>query len=132
MSAGRILIVEDDSYVRDLLLEIMEDAGFEAQSAENGQVALDRLEEGQPDLILLDLMVPAMDGMTFRAKQRVHPTASNIPVIVLTAGANPESLQEEMGVVAIVSKPFAMDDLQNLVLSTILDSQVLSKTHQNL
>src|SRR5437879_1076141 len=83
---GRILIIEDDAIIRLDLSNILREEGYEPVSAPNGAVALDVLQIGTRfDLILLDLMMPVMDGWTFRAKVLAMPDYASIPVIVLSA-----------------------------------------------
>jgi CheY-like chemotaxis protein len=84
----RVLIVDDDRDIRETLGELLADDGFSIEAAWNGETALSRLEAGfRPDVIILDLMMPVMDGLTFRALQRKHPALADIPVVGLTAAA---------------------------------------------
>ena len=80
-----VLIVEDDPATRELLGRLLENEGWQVASAENGQLALDALERHVPSLILLDLMMPVMDGCQFATELRRQPRWREIPVIVLTA-----------------------------------------------
>jgi CheY-like chemotaxis protein len=79
------LIVEDDPATREILRRTLEGEGWEVREAENGQLGLDQVAEAAPDLILLDLMMPVMDGFTFVHKLRKRPAWRNIPVVVVTA-----------------------------------------------
>jgi CheY-like chemotaxis protein len=82
----RVLIVDDDREIRETLGELLTEEGFQIEAAWNGETALNRLEAGfRPDVIVLDVMMPGMDGLTFRALQRSHPALADIPVIGLTA-----------------------------------------------
>ncbi len=80
-----ILIVDDDPAVRDRLVPLIRDGGWRPIEAENGQAALTRLDEATPDLILLDLMMPEMDGFAFLDALRARDHGRDIPVVVLTA-----------------------------------------------
>jgi len=83
-----ILLVEDDAGARDALSDILRDEGFEVATAENGREALSYLETAPaPCLILLDLVMPVMDGWEFRERQLREPRLQAIPVVVLTATA---------------------------------------------
>lgn len=82
---GPILVVEDEAGTRELLSRILEGAGWEVASAENGRVALEKLAETQPALILLDLLMPVMNGFEFLSRLRQSEPGRSIPVIVLTA-----------------------------------------------
>ncbi len=82
-TAKRILIVEDDKDYREVLTELLEEEGFRVHYAENGQVGLDLLKNTDVDLVLLDLLMPQMDGVTFYNNMR-NALKKNIPVIMLT------------------------------------------------
>jgi signal transduction histidine kinase/DNA-binding response OmpR family regulator len=80
-----VLVVEDDVTVREMVRRILEPEGWSVDEAENGLVGLDRLRRRQPDIILLDLMMPEMDGFEFVAELRAHEEWLPIPVVVVTA-----------------------------------------------
>jgi GAF domain-containing protein/DNA-binding response OmpR family regulator/anti-sigma regulatory factor (Ser/Thr protein kinase) len=80
-----VLVVDDDAEVRQLLRRMLESEGFAVVEAENGRVALERLRGEPPSLILLDLMMPEMDGFEFVAELRRHESWRAIPVVVITA-----------------------------------------------
>ena len=84
-AAGRVLLVEDDDTTRRATREALERAGWAVTEAENGRVALARVAETRPDAILLDLMMPEMDGFEFLDEVRRHAEWRDIPVVVLTA-----------------------------------------------
>jgi CheY-like chemotaxis protein len=112
-SGRRILIVEDDSDLREALSEILHDEGYVVAGAAHGEEALDLLRRDfhRPALILLDLTMPVMNGWQFRAQQRRDPDLSDIPVVVLSAG---DHLSEQMGPLEIqeyVSKPIDLVQL---------------------
>jgi len=88
----RVLIVDDEREVRETLGELLTDEGFAVEAAWNGETALARLEAGfRPDVIVLDLMMPVMDGPTFRALQRNHAVLADIPVVGLSAVPSPDA-----------------------------------------
>ena len=103
----KILLVEDDDDLRDAVAESLEVEGHRVESAMNGADALAKLNAGaRPDVILLDLMMPVMDGWQFRAAQLADPKHADIPVIVITAaGAMKEQIEQ------IIRKPFVPEDL---------------------
>jgi adenylate cyclase len=82
---GHVLVVEDDEDIRSLLRRALEDVQWTVAEAENGAVALQRVQEQKPDLILLDLMMPVMDGFEFVQKLREDESSRRIPIIVVTA-----------------------------------------------
>ncbi|MFT4543085.1 MAG: adenylate cyclase, partial [Planctomycetota bacterium] len=81
----RALVVEDDEPTRELLCRNLRGEGWTVESAENGAVALERIEASLPDLIVLDLMMPVMDGFEFLTNLRLRTEAADVPVLVLTA-----------------------------------------------
>jgi CheY-like chemotaxis protein len=80
-----VMVVEDDLVIRELMAEMLKSAGWRVFKAENGQVALEHVEDKLPALILLDLLMPVMDGYEFVEKLRENPAWRNIPVVVLTS-----------------------------------------------
>jgi CheY-like chemotaxis protein len=87
---GGILVVDDDADIRDSLREVLEDEGYDVDCVANGREALDFLKAASPRpcVILLDLMMPVMDGWQFRREQKASPEISDIPLIVITATGN--------------------------------------------
>ncbi len=86
-----LMVVDDDADIRDMLAEVLEAEGYRVICAADGEEALRVLRQGPPypSLILLDLMMPGMDGWEFRALQAKDPALAGIPVIVLTADGKP-------------------------------------------
>ena len=85
LSHDPILVVDDDANTRDLLRSILTKDGWNVQTAENGRVALEKVRSARPGLVLLDLMMPEMDGFAFIEEFRKLPSAGDVPVVVLTA-----------------------------------------------
>lgn len=110
-----ILVVEDEAYLCDLVADLLESEGHTARTASNGREALDRLLERKPQLILLDLMMPVMDGWEFIRALRSNQEWRNIPVIVVTAVYDVKRTQQETGAVAVVTKPFDIDQIADVV-----------------
>ncbi|SEM86323.1 MULTISPECIES: response regulator [Stigmatella] len=109
-------MVDDDPDILEALSEILEAEGFEIRRARNGKEALDRLEPDPPQLILLDLMMPVMDGWEFAQRMRQRPPAiSSIPLIVLSADRNVGSKAVDIGAVGHLAKPFELNDLLDMV-----------------
>jgi CheY-like chemotaxis protein len=80
--ARLVLVVDDDQPVRDLEVTILDDAGYEVESAENGAIAIEHLDRRRPDLVLLDLVMPGVDG--WGVLEHVHQMASPPPVVVIS------------------------------------------------
>ena len=106
------LVLEDDEDIRDLLATLLTVLGFEVREAANGQVGLDALRgDWRPDLIVLDLMMPVMNGWTFRAELRKIESLRDVPVIVLTARRPPyRDADRGFEVAEILPKPFDLDN----------------------
>jgi CheY-like chemotaxis protein len=107
-----ILIVEDDSDLRQALSEVLRDEGYSVAMAADGREALDRLRRDlRPSLILLDLTMPVMNGWQFRAEQRQDPALSAIPVVVLSAGEHLAEQMVPLGIDDYVPKPIELSHL---------------------
>jgi CheY-like chemotaxis protein len=116
-----ILIVDDDTDVREVLGELLADEGYETRMCPNGRAALDMLRGGaRPRLILLDLMMPVMDGWQFRAEQLRDAALRNIPVVVMTAsrGIN----REDLGDAEVLQKPVGLGDILEAVARNALQA----------
>jgi two-component system, chemotaxis family, chemotaxis protein CheY len=108
--------VDDDPDILEALSEILEAEGFEIRRARNGKEALERLEPEPPHLILLDLMMPVMDGWEFAQRMRQKsPHLASIPIIVLSADRNVGSKAKDIGAVGHLAKPFELNDLLSMV-----------------
>ena len=116
MAAKHILIVEDDHDVAQSVAEVLESSGYGTGIAANGREALDYLKTNtHPDLILLDMMMPVMDGWQFREEQRKSPAFDSIPVVIVTADGNARGKAEAIQAAGLVSKPVTIDGLLNEV-----------------
>ncbi len=109
-SAG-VLVIDDDGSIRGFLAEALIDEGYTVRTADDGKRALEVLGAWRPDLILLDLMMPEMDGWTFRAEQLARAEIADIPVIVLSAARDLESWAATLAPAGVFSKPFDLDAL---------------------
>ena len=107
----RVLVVEDDADLREALFDLLESSGWKVTLAANGREALARLERAPVDVILLDFMMPQMDGGEFRAAQRAQPALAGIPVILMSAGRSPAQ-RSEIEPAAMLLKPFTPEDLR--------------------
>lgn len=113
---GPILIVEDDADIRDTLAEILEYEGFDVVPAASGQEALERLRTGlQPGLILLDLMMPGIDGWGMAGRFRQMPKLSGVPVLVLSGVHDIEQQAASLRVEGCLTKPVEVERLLELI-----------------
>lgn len=111
-----ILVVDDDPDLGEILSYILERGGYASALARDGQDALTQLRGGlQPCLILLDLMMPVMNGWQFRAAQSQDPALSAIPVVILTADWGSLDRAAALGVAGYLTKPVEPDALFELV-----------------
>jgi two-component system response regulator MprA len=114
-TARRVLVIEDDPDVRDALLAFLVGLGYPAVGVPDGAHALELLEKGElPALILLDIMMPKMDGRAFRRRQLANPALARIPVIVITARPD-EPRGEEFRAVHWMEKPFRANELKRIL-----------------
>ena len=114
---GYVLIVDDDPHIVSFIAEVLEDEGYDAETAPNGEAALEaiaRRGEDRPSLILLDYNMPLCDGPAFAAAYRESP-GPHAPVVCLTASHSAATRCSEMGAQAFLGKPFGLDDLLALV-----------------
>jgi CheY-like chemotaxis protein len=111
-AAVRVLIIEDDRDTREMFTVALELEGHEVASATNGAEGLTAALEARPDVIVLDLMMPVMNGWQFRAEQRQQPSIADVPVVVVSAfGQSPE-----LDVAECLSKPCDVDAILGAVL----------------
>lgn len=102
-----VLVVDDDDDVRAAMTEVLEDAGYEVMAAANGQIALERMRDAQPALVLLDLMMPIVDGWEVVREMRTDPALATIPVCVLSAMA----IYAPPDTAAVLEKPVTVASL---------------------
>lgn len=116
----RILVVEDDLELQELVKDALEHHGFTVDAADDGLDALVALRTGAPpDAILLDLMMPGMDGFEFRTRQLTDAVLARIPVVVSSC-VGEKAITKMSGVAAILRKPYRLDDLVS-TLSQVCD-----------
>jgi CheY-like chemotaxis protein len=113
----RILVVDDDIEIRETIIEVLEEAGYKAVGAADGIEALAQLRDPADAwcVVLLDLMMPNMDGRTFRAEQLQDPALSPIPVVIVSAMADVDQAAADLQVAAHVTKPVPLARLVDIV-----------------
>jgi CheY-like chemotaxis protein len=111
-SASRILVVDDDPAIREILAELLADEGYRVDTAKNGADALGVLREGGSFcVVLLDLMMPVMDGWEFRQAQKADPELDGIPVIVFSGTDNLARQVHDLSVAEYLEKPIDAERL---------------------
>ncbi len=119
--ARRILVVDDDEDILDLVALALEIHGYAVETAAHGQAALERLAEAPADLILLDLNMPVMDGRRFCEEKRRRPELDAIPLALMSAADNLGERTRPCTPNALLPKPFVVDDLLRIVATALAD-----------
>jgi len=122
---SRVLVVDDDADIRELVAFKLEQAGFEVASAADGQLGLEAALRSRPDLVLLDLMMPKLSGLEVCRRLRGHQATAATPVILLTAKAQEADLQRAFSAGAddYVVKPFSPRELVTKVQAVLARSR---------
>ena len=116
-SLGRVLVVDDDDVIRQLITVNLELEGFEVATATDGQDCLDKVKDVRPDVVTLDIMMPRLDGWEAAGRLRADPETADIKVVLLSARAQEADLERgsRIGVDAYLTKPFDPDELIEVV-----------------
>jgi two-component system response regulator MprA len=110
-----VLIVEDDDNLRQTLAEVLTDEGHEVRVAADGELALGEMATWDPELIVLDLMMPRMDGYAFRRRQRDLPGAPSMKILILSAARDVRDAASELEADAWLAKPFGVHEVLSSV-----------------
>ncbi len=110
MTRPLVLVVDDDPDILEAICDILEAEGYDVARARHGEEALTRVEARRPALILLDLMMPVMDGVAFAQALRLRPTVSDVPIVVISADGNPQRAAA-VGATGYLAKPFDIEAL---------------------
>ena len=110
----RVLVAEDEADIRELLVDILADAGYEVIGVDDGRKALDTARSLHPDIVLLDVMMPAMDGFEVLASLKAEAETASVPVIMVTAKAQKQDQAEAMkrGAMGYVTKPWEAGEIE--------------------
>ena len=119
----KVLYVEDESAQRELMTQLLQSQGFEVKVAKNGAIGIEKARAWSPDVILMDLRMPYMDG--FEAIRQLRGTAitANIPIVVISAWTTSrhEKRALELGANQVITKPYDLDEIVTVVLAHIND-----------
>jgi two-component system, chemotaxis family, chemotaxis protein CheY len=115
-ACGQLLVVEDDAAIQAVLQDVLTTAGYSVSTVDTGTRALDHMRAEAPDLVVLDLMLPDMDGWTFLRLRERERDLAKVPVLVVSA-ASPQGLAEarQLGAPILLTKPFDVDALLGVV-----------------
>ena len=122
----RILLVEDEKNIILGVRTCLDAVGYEVEIAENGEIALEAVRRRNPDLILLDLVMPKFDGFEVLDSLKNNPGTREIPVVVLTAKAGEEDRQRaiKLGADAYMTKPFRPQELWDILKKFLPDDEI--------
>lgn len=123
MKEGRVLVVDDEPMLRETLGRVLTDEGYVVDEAVDGESALARIDEHRPDAILLDLMMPGMNGRQFLQTLRTRPELDGVPVLIMTAVHGLGVNLAQIGASEVVEKPFDVDELLNKVALAVYRSR---------
>lgn len=109
MTNPRVLIVEDDNSIREMVALALQDAGYDVLDARDGELAFELLKGAPADVLLVDLRMPLMDGFEFM--RRYEAGGGRAPIIVLSASRDIDLTRQRVRAAAVVEKPFDLNDL---------------------
>ncbi|MFD1992718.1 response regulator [Paenibacillus nicotianae] len=120
----KILIVDDQNGIRILLMELFGNEGYQMYQAANGKAALEVVEKDNPDLVLLDMKIPGMDGLEIL--KHIKSTHPHIKVIMMTAYGELDIIKQakDLGAISHFTKPFDIDEMRNVVDQNLKGNQV--------
>jgi CheY-like chemotaxis protein len=118
---AKILVVDDESLLRMMLKDALEEAGYTVVLAEDGRTALDRAKADPPDCILLDIMMPGLDGYETCAALKADPALAAIPVILVSATTDLRVIDraEQVGAATVLPKPVPIEQLEQTLILTL-------------
>jgi CheY-like chemotaxis protein len=113
----KVLVVDDEDYIRRLIRYVLEDEGYDVQLASSTDEALDLIRSFQPDIVTVDLMMPGRSGLELLAEMQADPAISSIPSLVVTAVGIRDDLEQanELGATATLNKPFSHRQLVDAI-----------------
>jgi CheY-like chemotaxis protein len=123
LARGPVLVVDDDPDGLAVVSLILQLEGYQVLAACSGAEALELARRERPSLILLDVMMPSMDGRAFRSRQRADPSIADIPVLVLSAHADAATIADEIGARAWLPKPVRLDRLLDVLRPFAVDGR---------
>ncbi|HVI22826.1 MAG TPA: response regulator, partial [Myxococcales bacterium] len=112
---ARILVVDDDRAMLDATSSVLRDWGYAVDEAGDGETALRLLRAAKPDLMLVDLMMPVMDGWALVVRMRQDGLAEAVPLVVFSADSEANAHAKDLNAAAALRKPFSLEELQSVV-----------------
>ncbi|MBK8903235.1 MAG: response regulator [Anaerolineaceae bacterium] len=122
-----VLVVDDEPLTQDLLRLMLEPAGFRVTGAEHGLEALQKVQESKPDIMILDVMMPHMDGLTVCRKIRSNPQTADLPIVMLSGKTHLNAVEEgmEAGANRYLAKPMSRNDLIQSLREVLAETAVV-------
>jgi chemosensory pili system protein ChpA (sensor histidine kinase/response regulator) len=123
------LVIEDDKIMGQMVAAILDDAGFEVTTATNGKIAFEKLQQLPIDFVVLDILLPEMNGFEIYSELQANLETKDIPVLIITAWADERHLERaaQLGIRHFLAKPFTEDELLYEILSLLRDSSSKAK-----
>ncbi len=116
----RVLVVDDDPAILEICSDLLETEGYSVMVATNGRQALEQIETDRPAAVLMDIMMPVLDGVTTCRQMKADPHLARIPVVLMSARTNLNRANQELICAdALVAKPFDIDHLLNTIHSLV-------------
>ena len=112
-----VLVVDDEPVLRTIVREILHEEGYAVIEAADGRVMLEMMAKERPDLVLMDVMMPGIDGREAYRQLRLHPEHRDVPVVMMSAGVRPIKL--DPSIAGFMAKPFDLSQLVELVARLI-------------
>ena len=119
-----VLVIEDDKIMGQMVADILTDVGFKVTNAANGMIAFEKLKQHRIDFIVLDILLPELDGFEVYTRLQANPETKNIPVMIISAWADERNIGKasELGIKQFLPKPFTEDELMYTILTLLIDS----------
>ena len=112
---AHILVVDDDAAIREVVVDILEMSDYRVKTASNGVDALKQIKQDAPIAVLLDLMMPLMDGRELLHRCRLDPQCAHLPIAIMSAAPDAAATASSLGVEGYLAKPFELDAVLALV-----------------
>jgi len=119
-----VLVVEDDKIMSQMVADMLDDIGFAVTTAVNGMIAFEKLRKKPIDFIVLDILLPELDGFDVYSRLQENPDTKGIPVMIISAWADERNIEKasELGIKQFLPKPFTEDELIYAILTLLIDN----------
>ncbi len=119
-----VMVIEDDKIMGQMVADILSDVGFNVTTAANGMIALEKLKQNHINFIVLDILLPELDGFEVYSRLQANPETQHIPVMIISAWADERNIGKasQLGIKHFLPKPFTEDELMYTILTLLIDS----------